>query len=180
MCRLDIDTKSERGSAVSQPAGEDTQKKQQETRNKKQETTRAVLVGYPGGDVSDLQPTATTLAKWRGYGPARGDREGHATFSWREFSVTLSGRKNRTSLTRNIGTDSYNSIHIYEYSNPNLPYILVQSGTKFSRVFFSLFLFASRGLLRGTIVNRTYGIHKKLYISPFLLRIFGPINYGPP
>ena len=35
-------------------------------------------------------------------------------------------------------------------------------------------------LLRGTIVNRTYGIHKNLYISLFLLRIFGPVNYGPP
>ena len=35
-------------------------------------------------------------------------------------------------------------------------------------------------LLRGAIVNRTYGIHKTLYISPFLLTTFGPINYGPP
>ena len=35
-------------------------------------------------------------------------------------------------------------------------------------------------VLRGTIVNRTYGIHKNLYIKPFLLAIFGPINYGPP
>ena len=35
-------------------------------------------------------------------------------------------------------------------------------------------------LLRGTIVNRTYGIHKNLYIEAFLLTIFGPINYGPP
>ena len=35
-------------------------------------------------------------------------------------------------------------------------------------------------LLRGTIVNRTYGIHKNPYIEPFLLTIFGPINYGPP
>ena len=35
-------------------------------------------------------------------------------------------------------------------------------------------------LLRGTIVNRTYVLHKNLYISPFLLTIFGPINYGPP
>ena len=35
-------------------------------------------------------------------------------------------------------------------------------------------------LLRGTLVNRTYGVHKKLYIQPFLLTIFGPINYGPP
>ena len=35
-------------------------------------------------------------------------------------------------------------------------------------------------LLRGTIVNRTYGTHKNLYVSPFLLTIFGPVNYGPP
>ena len=35
-------------------------------------------------------------------------------------------------------------------------------------------------LLRGTIVNRTYGIDKNLNIPPFLLTIFGPINYGPP
>ena len=32
-------------------------------------------------------------------------------------------------------------------------------------------------VLRATIVNRTYGIHKNLYISTFLLTIFGPINY---
>ena len=35
-------------------------------------------------------------------------------------------------------------------------------------------------LLRGTIVNRTCGSHKNLYIYPFLLTIFGPINNGPP
>ena len=35
-------------------------------------------------------------------------------------------------------------------------------------------------LLRGIIVNRTYGIHKNLFISPFSPTIFGPINYGPP
>ena len=35
-------------------------------------------------------------------------------------------------------------------------------------------------LLRGTIVDRTYGMHKNLYILPLLLTIFGPINYGPP
>ena len=29
-------------------------------------------------------------------------------------------------------------------------------------------------LKRGTIVNRTYGTHKILYISLFLLTIFGP------
>ena len=37
-----------------------------------------------------------------------------------------------------------------------------------------------RVLLRGTILNRTYGTHKTLYISLFLLKIFGSIYYGPP
>ena len=37
-------------------------------------------------------------------------------------------------------------------------------------------------LLRGTIpvVNRTYGTHKNLNTSLFLLTIFGPIYCGPP
>ena len=35
-------------------------------------------------------------------------------------------------------------------------------------------------LVRGTIVNSTYVTHKNLYVSPFLLTVFGPINYGPP
>ena len=35
-------------------------------------------------------------------------------------------------------------------------------------------------LLRGTIVNRTYGTHKHLHIFLFLLTIFDPIYYGPP
>ena len=35
-------------------------------------------------------------------------------------------------------------------------------------------------LLRGTILNRTYGAHKNLYISLFLTTIFGPINNGSP
>ena len=35
-------------------------------------------------------------------------------------------------------------------------------------------------LFRGTIVNRTYGKHKNLYIKKILLTIFVPINYGPP
>ena len=35
-------------------------------------------------------------------------------------------------------------------------------------------------VLRGTIVNRTCGIHKNLCIRLFLRTIFGPINYGPP
>ena len=33
--------------------------------------------------------------------------------------------------------------------------------------------------LRGTIVNRTYGTHKNLYIFLFLLKTFGAIYYGP-
>ena len=33
---------------------------------------------------------------------------------------------------------------------------------------------------RGTKVNRTYGTHNNLYISSFLLTIFGPSHYGPP
>ena len=32
----------------------------------------------------------------------------------------------------------------------------------------------------GTMVNRTYGTHKKHYIYLFLPTIFGPIYYGPP
>ena len=35
-------------------------------------------------------------------------------------------------------------------------------------------------LVRGTIVNRTYGTPKNLYISFFLPAVFGPINYRPP
>ena len=35
-------------------------------------------------------------------------------------------------------------------------------------------------LLRGTLVNRTYGEDKNLYIHLFLLTIFGPIYYRPP
>ena len=35
-------------------------------------------------------------------------------------------------------------------------------------------------LLRGTLVNRTYGTHKNLYIYLFLLTLLGPIYYGPP
>ena len=37
-------------------------------------------------------------------------------------------------------------------------------------------------ILRGTIVNKTYGIHKNLpgiYLTIFLT-IFGSISYGPP
>ena len=36
-------------------------------------------------------------------------------------------------------------------------------------------------ILRGpTILNRTYGVDKKLYISIFLPTLFGPIYYGLP
>ena len=35
-------------------------------------------------------------------------------------------------------------------------------------------------VLRETIVNRTYGEHRNLYISQHLLTKFGPIYYGPP
>ena len=34
-------------------------------------------------------------------------------------------------------------------------------------------------IFRGTIVNRTYGSDKKLYISRFLLNLCGPIYYSP-
>ena len=34
--------------------------------------------------------------------------------------------------------------------------------------------------VRGTIVKRTYGTNKKLYISLFFPTRFGPINHGPP
>ena len=35
-------------------------------------------------------------------------------------------------------------------------------------------------VLLGAIVNRTYGTHKHLHTSLFLLTIFGPIYYGSP
>ena len=35
-------------------------------------------------------------------------------------------------------------------------------------------------VLRGTILNRTYGVHKILCMSLFIRTIFGPIYYGPP
>ena len=34
-------------------------------------------------------------------------------------------------------------------------------------------------LLPGTMVNRTYGTHKNIYVYPCLLTTFGPIYYGP-
>ena len=37
-----------------------------------------------------------------------------------------------------------------------------------------------KALLRGAILNRTYGTHKNLYIYLLLLTILGPIYYGPP
>ena len=39
---------------------------------------------------------------------------------------------------------------------------------------------SSMSYLRGTLVNRTYGDHKNLYIHLFLPTIFGPIYYLPP
>ena len=49
----------------------------------------------------------------------------------------------------------------------------------YSRVFahFICPFFSSLLLLRGTIVNRTCGIHKNVYMYPFLQTIFGLINY---
>ena len=35
-------------------------------------------------------------------------------------------------------------------------------------------------VLRWAILNRTYGTHENLDISLLLLKIFGPIYYGPP
>ena len=35
-------------------------------------------------------------------------------------------------------------------------------------------------VLWGTVVNRTYGKNKNLYMYLFLLKIYGPIYYGPP
>ena len=43
-----------------------------------------------------------------------------------------------------------------------------------------LYVLGTGELLRGTIVNRTYGTHKNQYISPFSPTIYGPIYYGPP
>ena len=37
-----------------------------------------------------------------------------------------------------------------------------------------------RQLLRGTIVNRTYGIHKNQYICLLLRTTLGPVHHGPP
>ena len=35
-------------------------------------------------------------------------------------------------------------------------------------------------LLRGTILDKTYGTDKNLYILLFYYQKFGPIYYGPP
>ena len=35
-------------------------------------------------------------------------------------------------------------------------------------------------ILRGNLVNRTYGKNKNLYISVFFTTIIGPVYYGPP
>ena len=37
----------------------------------------------------------------------------------------------------------------------------------------------NRLLFRGGVLNRTYGTHKNLYISLFILPLFGPLYYGP-
>ena len=49
-------------------------------------------------------------------------------------------------------------------------------------IFFSLscITFSKPSITWDHTVNRTYGTHKKLYISLFLLTIFGPTYYGPP
>ena len=39
---------------------------------------------------------------------------------------------------------------------------------------------AGAAVLRGALLNRTYGKHKHLYISLFLLTIFGPIYLKSP
>ena len=41
-------------------------------------------------------------------------------------------------------------------------------------------LAARVAVLRGAIVNRTYGVHKNLQVCLFSLTAFGPIYYGPP
>ena len=43
-----------------------------------------------------------------------------------------------------------------------------------------LFMILLTLLLRWTLVNRTYGGHKNLYIYLFLPTIFGSIYYRPP
>ena len=65
---------------------------------------------------------------------------------------------------------SKTTVHIYQ----------VEAYTFHFHTYMCIFSCFPQKLLRGTIVNRTYGIHKHLYIRPFLLTIFGPINYGPP
>ena len=38
----------------------------------------------------------------------------------------------------------------------------------------------STDILRGGIVNRTYGTHKNIHIFIFLLKKIDPLYYGPP
>ena len=52
-----------------------------------------------------------------------------------------------------------------------LPFLLLRPPTQ---------LRGNRVLLRGTIVNRTYGTLKNLYISLFVFTIFSPIYYDGP
>ena len=61
-----------------------------------------------------------------------------------------------------IGSSNHNSIWCLDMEGQHVP--LVHSGFWLP--------------LQGTIVNRTYGTHKNLAISLFLLTIFGPIYYG--
>ena len=64
------------------------------------------------------------------------------------------------------------------YECMNVPYISDRSGKLQINV--CPFFQSHDRLLRGTIVNRTYGKHKSLYVNLFLPTIFGPIYYGPP
>ena len=49
----------------------------------------------------------------------------------------------------------------------------------FRRLNFFSTVLLQKNILRGTILNRTYGRHKNLHISLFLPTRFGPIYYGP-
>ena len=88
----------------------------------------------------------------------------------KEYSAlsTVFLRNNIPGITIFIYRDTiYREIYQVYFSHPS--YDIRPS------LFLSLLL-----ILRGAIVNRTYGTHKNLYTSLFLLPIFGPIYYGPP
>ena len=59
---------------------------------------------------------------------------------------------------------------------PNCAYISGQSGISF----FPSRKLSTLPIIPGTILNRTYGTQKNLYISLFLPTISGPIYYDPP